>query len=606
MTGNQIILYKAPWNFSTLYQPYFMSDTARDSYFAELPSLNVTPTNGNVNIHFDYNLECELVIAADYTIAVDFNFCKIIYNNRTFYSNILDCKQLSVGYSKIQVRRHIISEKTNFFQYFERFQIGRATFSEQFTYGSNTKFFIPKFRTSIQRIAPAMDFHTLNAAGAEVKSRTYYRPFYLLFLDSSLSPQRSYLYGETIQFLICIIPANIDGYTFTYPGINNVQIKYRSEGYFTEGEPNYGHLETYTQAFSYSFLDKLSPNIKAIELIYMPVDLDQNMLPYVWKSLSLDGIDNEKFLILDTTHLRAVDSEGNDKSEFDEYFSFEIPVNADNIFTNVTLIVGFDENRIVFPAYEKTKQAGSIEVEVQYLMDINGSSYQVRVIGDSTSIKPNVDTVKTFPFYCDYSYLLDQSSNFDAQNKYYSAMTQNAAKGKTISGFVQAGEEFALGVTQIGFGQGMGAGGQAASNSMGVGNIIRSIGSTLQMVNDVSVYQNQRALYRMNEKSKPDQLISGNNSYSRGLEWQGQISYIIEKPFTEDFNSWLDDKSTYGVECDIHRDSIDINEFVVDNKFFLMGIPVKKDNAVLTVQEYNEMYNLIHGGCRYFIVDETT
>ena len=147
---------------------------------------------------------------------------------------------------------------------------------------------------------------------------------------------------------------------------------------------------------------------------------------------------------------------------------------------------------------------------------------------------------------------------------------------------------------------------EIASNAMGIGNIIRGLGTTLQMVNDVSMYQNERALYRMNEKSKPDQLISGNNSYSRGLEWQGQISYIIEKPFTEDYNSWLDDKETYGVECDIHRNSIDFSEFVVNNKFFIMGIPVKKDNSVLTVQEYNEMYDLIKGGCRYFIVEETT
>src|SRR5699024_10954843 len=127
----------------------------------------------------------------------------------------------------------------------------------------------------------------------------------------------------------------------------------------------------------------------------------------------------------------------------------------------------------------------------------------------------------------------------------------------------------------------MGPSGKMANISMGVGNIIRGVGTIANTVNDVVSYERERKLYKANEKSKPDVLISGDNAYSRGLEWEGQISYIIEVPFTEDYSSWIDDKETYGVDCDIHRNTIDISEFIVNNKFFLQAIPVKTDDAVL-------------------------
>lgn len=609
MTGNKIILYKAPWNFSTLYQPYFMSDTARDSYFSKLGSLDVTPKNGNVNIHLDYNLELTVIIPADITIAINFNFCKIIYNSKTFYSNILDYKQVSVGYTELQLKRHIISEKTNYFQYFERFQIGKATFSEDFSYGVNTKFIIPTFRTIQRRIAPAMDFHTLNSNGVEKLHRTYYRPFYVMYLDMSIANNApiSYPYGETIQYFICIMPVGLEYNSLESENTSPYEVKYRTEGYFTEDEPNQGVLSTYSGRMYSNYLDKISPYIKAIEMIYMPLSLDMDMLPYMWKEVhfNIDGIsDQDTFLVLTNTRLIAFDNEGNTKTEFNEYFSFDVDVSEQNLFCNLTIIAGIDENRFSFPIYEKKNSAGSLEIDLRFLFDINGSSYQIRVNGDLNSVKGGVTSVQNFDFLCDYSFLLDQDSNFDAQNKYYNAMTRNAKRQKIAGGLINAGTEFALGATQLGFAQRMGAGGKAANTAMGVGNIIRGIGTIAETINDVTAYENQRNLYRLNEKAKPDQLVSGDNALSRCIEWEGQVSYLLEYPFIEDYNSWLDDKETYGVECDIHRTSIDFTEFTVNGKFFLQAIPVKADNSVLTVQEYNEMYNLIKNGCRYFIVEE--
>lgn len=606
MTGNSVTLYKAPWNFSTLYQPYFMSDTARDSYLANLEHFNV-PYNGNVNIHFDYNLELSVIIPIDFVSAVDYNFCSIVYNNRKFYCNILDYKQVSVGRTELQLRRHIISERTNYFQYFEKFQISRATFSENFSYGLNTKFVLPTMRTILKRTTPAMDMHTLNAAGAEITERTYYRPFYVLYLDSSVIntgiPQVK-LYGQVTQYVICIIPAVLNHYTFDYPNINSNKVNYREEGYFTEGEPNYNVLSQYSETLYYDILNKLSPKIKAIELVFMPLSLDSDMLPYVWKKASFVGIDDFEFLILDQTKLVSTDSEGTFKSSFNEYFSFDIDISQQNLFCNLTLIFGIDENRLTIPIAEKKNSSGILEVRVIYLMDINGSSYQVRIVGDNNSVKQNIDSVKSFPFLCDYSFLLDQDANFDAQNKYYDAMTRNAKRQKVVGGLINAGTEFALGGTQLSFSSKMGQSGKMANTAMGIGNIIRGVGTVANMVNDVSAYEKERDLYRANEKAKPDQLVSGDNAYARGIEWEGQISYLLEIPFTEDYNSWLDDKETYGIECDIHRNIIDINEFLVNDKFFLQALPVKKDNSILQVQEYNEMYSLIKDGCRYFIVEE--
>lgn len=606
MTGNQIVLYKAPWNFSTLYQPYFMSDTARDSYFSKLESLNVTPQNGNVNIHLDYNLELTVVIAVDITIALNFNFCKIVYNNKTFYSNILDHKQVSVGYTELQLRRHIISEKTNFFKHFERFQIGRATFSENFSYGKDTKFVIPTVRTVSKRITPEVYLHTISANGSELIKRVYYRPFYVLYLTQevkSATDLRAYLYGQTTQYYICIMPANLDAYNISDYGHSDIsEVKYRAEGYFSESYDNYNKLDTYYGLLSYYDLDVLSPYIKSMELIFLPIGVADNMLPYQWKKSSFTGIDNMDFLVLDTTKIFSVDSEGTIKSSFNEYYSFDVDIEQENLFCNLTLIFGVDENRYTFPVYEKKNNAGNLEVRVRFLFDINGSSYQVRVIGDPNSVKEDIQSVKTFPYLCDYTFLLDQDSNFDAQNKYYDAMTRNAKRQKTVGGIINATTELALGATQLGFAQGMGPSGKLANTAMGVGNIIRGVGTIANTVNDVTSYERERNLYKANEKAKPDVLMSGDNAYSRCTEWEGQISCIIEYPLTEDYNSWIDDKETYGVDCDIHRNTINISEFIVNNNFFLQAIPVKSNNAILTVQEYNEMYELITVGCRYFLV----
>lgn len=606
MIGNKIYLYKAPWNFSTLYQPYFKSEAARDIYLDRLEWIDVTPKNGNVNIHFDYNLELTLIIPIDITIALKYNYARIIYNGVQFFCNIIDYKQISVNNTELQLRRHIIGEKVDFFQYFERFQISRATFSENFSYGKDTKFVIPSMRTVSKRVTPAVYMHTMNANGTEGTDRVYYRPFYVLYLTrevKGLGGVPTYLYGQATQYHICIVPANLEDYNISdYSNSAITEVNYRSEGFFIEGDEKYNKFDTYYGLLSYSDLDILSPYIKSIELIFLPISSFNNMLPYVWKKATLPDIEAMDFLILDDTQLSSTNSLGIVTSHFNEYYSFDIDIEQENLFCNLSLIFGIDENRYTFPIYEKKNTVGKLEVQVRFLFDINGSSYQVRVVGDSNAVKENIQTVKTFPFLCDYTFLLDQDSNFDAQNKYYDAMTRNAKRQKTVGGIINATTEFALGATQLAFAQGMGSSGKMANTSMGVGNIIRGVGTIANTVNDVRSYERERNLYKANEKSKPDVLISGDNAYSRGLEWKGQISYIIEIPFIEDYNSWIDDKETYGVDCDIHRNTIDISEFIVDDKFFLQAMPVKADTAVLTVQEYNEMYELITVGCRYFLV----
>ena len=606
MIGNKIYLYKASWNYSTLYQPYFKSEAARDSYLNKLEWIDATPKNGNVNIHFDYNLELTVIIPIDITTALKYNYSRIIYNGVQFFCNIIDYKQISVNNTELQLRRHIIGEKVDFFQYFERFQIGRATFSENFSYGKNTKFVIPTLRTVSKRIDPVMNIHTLNAAGVEVTNRVYYRPFYVLYLTKEVKSNTdlpAYLYGQATQYYICIIPAKLDHYNISdYGNFNISEVKYRAEGYFAEGDTNYGKLDTYNGLLAPYDLDSLSPYIKSVELIFLPISLSNNMLPYQWKKVTFTGIEDMDFLILDKTNLVASDSEGTIKSIYNEYYSFDIDIKQENLFCNLTLIFGIDENRYTFPVYEKKNIAGNLEVRVRFLFDINGSSYQVRVIGDPNSVKEDIQSVKTFPYLCDYTFLLDQDSNFDAQNKYYDAMTRNAKRQKSVGGIINATTEFALGATQLGFARQMGPSGKMANTSMGVGNIIRGVGTIANTVNDVTAYERERNLYKANEKAKPDVLISGDNAYSRGTEWGGQIAYIIEFPFTEDYNSWIDDKEIYGVDCDIHRNAIDISEFIVNNNFFLQAIPVKANDAVLTVQEYNEMYELITVGCRYFLI----
>lgn len=613
MTGNKIVLYKAPWNFSTLYQPYFMSDAARDSYLSKLPFIDIIE-KGNINIHFDYNLEAELVIPIDYSVAIDYNFCMIIYNGRKFYSSILDYYQSSVGYTKIQIRRHTISEKTNFFQYFERFQISKATFPEDFSYGLGTKFLLPKFRTVQKRVVPTVYLNTFDLNGLNIKEEVYFRPFYLLYLDKSITGEyySSKPYGEVIQYLIVIVPAKLDTDYNQHLYTAENSVKYRTPNYFSESDANHGVPLVYTQSLNSDDLDLLSPYIKSMELIYMPIIANNDILPFIWQRIKFDkisGMTDRWFLQLESTQLHWYNSEGNTSRFLNEYYSMSIEIDDSDYFGNLTLIFGCNDNRLTFPIYEKKRIPGVLNFSMYFIFDVNGSSYQVKCSGDLNSIKQGLTSVQNYSFMCDYTFLLDQDSNFDAQNKYYDAMTRNAKRQKILNGAINAGTEFALGTSQIGFGQQMGASGKIASTSMGVGNMIRGVGTVLETANDVAAYSEERRLYKLNEKAKPDVVISGDNALSRCIEWDGVISFIYEVPFTEDYNSWLDDKQTYGIDCDIHRDVIDFSEFLIMgtdvNTFFLQALPVKKTSAILSVQEYNDMYNLIRGGCRYFLIEES-
>ena len=140
MTGNKVELYKVPWAYGGIRQPYFLSDTSRSSFFNGLTNSLVVADNG-VNIKLDFNFEIETVVNADITAVQDYNFGIITYNNHKYYADIIDIEMVNVGRTRISFKRNVTIEHTNFLSNFKNFNISKCYFND-FSYSPSTKYFL--------------------------------------------------------------------------------------------------------------------------------------------------------------------------------------------------------------------------------------------------------------------------------------------------------------------------------------------------------------------------------------------------------------------------------------------------------------------------------
>lgn len=611
MTGNKIVLYKAPWNFSTLYQPYFMSDAARDSYFSKLPLIDIIG-KGNINIHFDYNLEAELVIPIDYSIAIDYNFCMIIYNGRKFYSSILDYCQSSVGYTKIQIRRHIISEKTNFFQYFKDFRISELTLPEdKREYGKTARLNIPTMRCTYRQVFPKLKLQTRDINLNSIEYSCDYMLCYILFLDRnnipSINPDYTptNLYGDNTQYVMAIIPFSRN----TYPLTDGIY--YRTSLYYNESSSINKKVEYYATPSPSVILNKLSPYIKSMYLSYIPVfksdDLEVNTykLPYFWNKAEYKISDTENVNIIYLYRTYPSGASNFDINQIDDYYSFSFSITDKERFLNIHINPYTRDQQITIPIYWKKRTAGVITGKIEIIYNIQGTNMQIRLNGDNNSLYSG-NTIDPYNVELgdNTSYLVDANYNFDAQNRYYNAMTRSLISQRGAQGAVKAGAEFSLGGLQIATGAMMpSAGGKIANMSMGVGNVIRGLQTIGETAIDSHYMKEQRNISRMNEKAKPDALVGGSNAIIRMKEFDCRFNVVIETAFDEDYNDFVHSLEVDGVSVDMFSETFNPNDYAINGNFYISAIADINTTSSLSSIEYSEMYILLKTGCRYFIVE---
>jgi len=587
---NSVVLYKTSWNFSSPYQPYFLSDASRENYFNSLDQIEV-PYKGSVNIHFDYNLELSIIVPLDISIVSNYNFAKIIYNDKIYFSNILDYKQISFNNSELQLKRNISVERTNYFQYFNDFQIKRISYSNIFSYKKDSIWYKPKFRFS-KKVFVAnekMSYYDKKLE-ANIEYPVVYKDFLVLF--SSADPNsltQSVLYGTPVQYQLYLMPLDILN--------NSVKIYFKTIDYTTDPydvTDEVFNIDKVTPKVFIDALNSISPNMVSFKHIKLPVGLkdDGIFIPFYCQR----GISSDLYYLIAT----STSYDYQNITNFKIYFDYEFF----NPFGEIELRFYGGDSSIIIDKSDFTGISKKIRVE-RYLF-LNPLEDENVCFVKSL----NVDSVyeynsNIFAFSFDYgdssTFLLNAEADFNAQNRYYDAMTRSVRNQKIIDSAISSVGNFSLGASQIAFGTKMGSvGGQVASTSLGVGNVIRGVTDIASGVNDVYHYLEQRELYAANEKSKPSQMKGSGTAESRLFESLLECKIIEDVPFEDDYNSWVNNSKKYGVEVNLFREKIDINEFKVNNELFIAANAVC--NSYLNAVEYSELYSLLSNGCRYFII----
>lgn len=593
---NIVILYKVPWTASSLNQPYFMSDTARDNYLNTLGHKTILQ---NVNINFKARLSLELKVAIDISEAETYNYAKIIYNNKNYFACIMDYEQISVNKTRLYLERHAISEQSNFLDLFQQFQISKCTLAN-YKYGKSANIKVPEFRAQKKLLKPSENLNDgdfeqyliyYSANGSSKKLTTRPHNFFIAFLDASIFQTSinsvvESVFGEKTQYAVCFF--NTDGHIVLNCKVHTENPTVSD----TDGTCNF-------YPASYSRLNSLSPYIKSLFFTSIPIGEDDDgnqYFPYKVAQITYKTAASEA---LNSTVVFCSDS--------NDYYSVEIPVSKSELFTSIEARIYSLANKLEIKCYEFITESGTIYINFKYIFSLNGTQLLGEIDGQSDSVYTN--NAKRFQFELGDSttFLIDEASNFDAQNRYYDALTRNATDRMSQLGGIQTVTQITSGVMQAAAGAGMGAMGVGAGGlgmaAEGFNNIIRGIGTIAETDAKITAYQNERTLTMKQEKAKPDEVQIGGSSAINIYSQHGLVHLVKEVPFDEDMAYFNSQIRFYGIDAYLTRDYIDFTEFSYQDNFYLKANAIIKNDVFIEKPIYDDLYSLLSNGCRYFIVN---
>lgn len=649
MTGNKITLYKVPWAFGSIRQPYFLSDAARNNFFNGLTDTVQAVENG-VGIKIGYNYEIECVCNIDITVAQDYNFGIVTYNNHDYYADIIDMEMVNVNRTRIQFKRNAIIENTNYLQHFKNFTISKMTLkSDIYTLShtptgvgysltldqSTTKKFL--FTDYFREYKRKLDIEILSHRPADGNWNNVVAFPCIVILatyeESWDSRNVAKYYGEPTGYRIGIIPlpyfngpaqsgnskAYVQDVRIRWIGADN-PYDYDSHTYTIRDVqyPSTGVADD--KSNMYGLLSKLSPyTCQAMftkVLCFRDSDTGTIRLPYIYNGLELVAPEGSAegaycFWVENTTAYDDITFQ-----PFNEDFYFDLSFDLDDnkvsvnyfkklnfkffnssqeIEINVRDFIGKDsEGHLVCNVHCELKQIFSM-LGTQLLVSFYSQS-------QSGSIENNkLVYSKVISFGDSTNITVEASANFNANNRYYMSMANNAIEQKQTAAFTQAIGQFATGATQLIGGFVMPASASVAatgSYGMGIGNIIRGITSTVQAHTDAAYERERARLYKKNEEAKPD-TVEGNYSAASAFHSisVGFIACIEISPFEEDYKHWLNDSKIYGYECELFEQTLDVASLADGDNFALSAIAEVSDDT-LSAREYSEMYEFLKQ-CNY-------
>lgn len=655
--NNFLKLYKVPWCGSSLRQPYFKSEESRNNYFNSLPFLEVNSTGLNINLL--NGLRVDFKISEDITKIMDYNFAIFSYNDVLFYANIDDMSQLSVNRTLINCTRNVFVENVNFLSNFSSLHITKCTLKNPI-YSNSPNFIIPngyriyeqdetdKFKSS---------FKSINILDKSIISNSIYirkilEDYLYKANDDNLNPvyqesartleEVNSIRNITIETINCMVFTSSDdipktgswktggtnfyGNSYNYYGeLKNYRIGFFPlvERFAFRDYENDLHLCTQNFTNADIFLNKISPYLYTV--FYTKIDvpvLQYNgikyyLIPgttnasYAYTSSNPVGdppveVSTQcKCCLMLNDKISMYSNKGNVQEWFEEYYVIEYKsdFSIKEVLKNY-YIYFFDYSdpyKINSNLFSNNKSI-NITIEYRILFTDEGTNILFYPYspsdGEDRAIKISEKNVAINKNFSDQSsFAISSEENFKAQNKYYDAITKSIVTQKISQGVTQSVIDGLSGATQIGSGA---ITKNPEAVTMGITNIIRSIGTAINTGVQASEISKQRNYNKMQEMAKPDIMNSSTSSSVNVNSMPGFYKVISENVCDEDFAVIEHSLSEYGYETELFRDSFDITEFAIDNNFYIQC------DAICTYSYYDIVYDNLNAalvnGMRYLVI----
>lgn len=534
---SQITLYASPYIYGGVNQPYFKNSQAVEIF---LNGLAKTAVNASyTNIKLDFNYELSLSVDLNVTEVKNYNFAKIEYNNATFYAYIVDFQFQNFRMTNLQLKRAVLFERPNYFQYFENFLISKATVADFTKYNYNSKHRIPNDYVKFQAAISTAD-----------KSNCV---FVFCYFPSNFNIENRFL-SSGLEYNFCVLAFKVNGTVL--------------------GLPN----------FNYDLIEKISPYI-----------ISMLAVPYTSQSSFTSenvNIENKEFVRIKSLSL-YYSKELITASPFVSYRIYlGSPSNAIDIdmykFYNP-----FDKNYKCTISCKIIVSPSSLE----YVTHVSSTVSNALIAQESEFYSVfSLSPIITFSISSEQSFKA-QNLYYDALTK--NELNSIAGTGLTQAAVqLSTGvQQIGMGAGAMNLGEiGLGAG----NINRGFGSIADTWIKTDQFKEKRKLISEQeKSKPATTEKGQGIGAIF----YSFGVTEQAFAIIIEMRPSSNDEQTMLDEAKYYGVECYCEEDTFDFEYHTYNGSFYIEAVAKLKDTSTLTSIEYNEMVTLMSSGLRYKILE---
>lgn len=617
--NNSIILYKLPFTHSSASQPYFMSENARDNFLNNCQKYEAPLNDPNIFIGRSFDLS--FVYPIDISIADDYNFVVVTYNNTKYFAYVIDCEMTSIGYTRFFCKRSFLFEIVNYLSHFESFNIFRFTIPYE-KYYKNCKYYLPS-EIRYEKYTAPLKF-SLKDDNSEIRLI----PCYIVNCTQLPSPNKeeynNILNGEIPQYTTFIIPIP---FTDASVATDNIIIKYNiGNGFGKNTDYRAEAIRLYDNNGFADKLNRLSPYIINMSTIVIPCkkttcdynhgrgNPDNPPSELIVEAYELPFTCAERGLILEQTDEHTIWASGvyrirsnnkriNSAKPFDSKYPYPTPYRYKIDLSTVIdkkgielgklhLYFGSLDNELIIDLNRYSNKSGiQLNIEFWYTITVNGVTLHVSVTNNGKNdtweawtyqyegIGSTYSKIYTYSLPVDDTFIISSEAKFNAENRYYNALCSNAIRANAARGLVNSASEIVTGGAQIGM----------HADIMGVSNISRGLFGIADTFIQNSFQSKQYELQAKQSKESPSEFSKSSEALSYNRTYGGVMFYILELPCENDYDNFINRGKIYGFDCNIYTDNL-ISELANISEFSFIGTAVPKGDILgnVAISEMNK------------------